>query len=200
LGFVTLLGALSASGSAGATVVRALDDEALVRGSEAIVAGSVASVVALAGPVDGPAIFTRIEIDVWQTFKALPEGAPARLTLLQTGGTLGERTLHVHGQARFEVGEPVLVFIERVFDGRLIPYGMAQGKFSLIERDGRMVAVRDVSGLAVAGRAPDGTLAIRAGESELPVALDLARLERLIERLATPRLVPPPATEPSRVR
>lgn len=196
-GLLLVAGLVGVPGRADATVARALDREALVRGSDAIVAGSVVSVRAEPGPEGGPEVLTRVEIEVWQTFKPLPGGAPARLTLLQTGGSLDGRTLLVHGQARFATGEQVLVFVERVHDGRLIPYGMSQGKFTLVARDGRTVAVRDLSELALVTPGRDGAPTIRSGAEVVPSELDLGDLERLIARLSALR---PAAPEPAGVR
>jgi len=183
-----------------ATVVAGLDREALVRGAEAIVAGVVTAVEAQPGPPGGPEILTRIEIEVWQAYKAPAGGTPPRLALLQTGGSLDGRTLHIHGQARFAVGERVLVFVERLADGRLVPHGMAQGKFTLVERDGRTVAVRDVRDLAFAHREADGRLVLGPAGPAVPVELDLAQLEALIARFAAPALQAPVAEPPRHVR
>ncbi len=191
---------LSVAPPATATVVAGLDREALVRDAEAIVAGVVTAVESEPGPPEGPAILTRIEIDVWQTYKAPPGGETARLTLRQTGGTLHGRTLHIHGQARFTVGEAVLVFAERLPDGRLMPFGMAQGKFTLVERDGRTVAVRDLRDLAFARRGAGGSLVVRADDPPVPVVFDLGELEALIARHATPELAPPAVEAPRHVR
>ena len=186
--------------TAAATVVLALDRESLVRGADAIVAGRVRTVQAVAGPDGGPAILTRVEIDVHQTYKALPEGPSDRLTLLQTGGTLGHRTLQVHGQARFSAGEPVLLFVERLSDGRLMPYGMAQGKFTLTEQGGRTLAVRDLADLSLAVRGPSGRLTFRTDDRQFPVRFDLSELEALIVRYADPAADASPTLELRDVR
>ena len=119
---------------------------------------------------------------------------------MQTGGSLNGKTLHIHGQARFSVGEAVLVFVERLSDGRLVPYGMAQGKFTLVERDGRTIAVRDVRDLAFARRDASGRLVMSPAGPAVPVELDLAELEALIARFSAPALQPSTIDPPRHVR
>ena len=187
--------------SASATVVAGLDREALVRGADGIVAGVVRSVRSVPGPATGPDIFTAVEIEVSQVYKDLPEASKGVVTLLQTGGTLGGKTLHIHGQAQFAKGEPVLLFIERLSDGRLMPFGMAQGKFTLQDHGDRMVAVRELDDLTFAPQGPDGRVLGAADPVRFPVRFELGELERMIAALTTPaaggELAPPQVDAPA---
>jgi hypothetical protein len=177
-----LLGACAVLGStlASATVVIGLDRTALIRGADGIVAGVVDHVRAIPGPKQGPEIMTRIDIRVEQTFLPIQGVTGPTLTLIQTGGTLHGRTMLVHGQAQFRRGERVLVFVERVSDGRLIPYGMAQGKFTIAEHDGHTVATRDLADLALATQDAEGYQRIGPAGKAFPVRFDLGELEAAI--------------------
>lgn len=190
--FAALLVALLAPAPASATVVAGLDREALVRGADGIVAGVVRSIRAVAGPADGPDILTSIEIEVTQVYKDLPEASKGVVTLLQTGGTLGTKTLHIHGQAQFAQGEPVLLFIERLYDGRLMPFGMAQGKFTLTDHRDGTVAVRTLDDLTFAPQGPNGRQLGAADPVRFPVRFELGELERLIADLTVPWAAPTP--------
>ena len=184
-------------GESEATVVVGLDKTALIQGADAIIAGRVMRVSAIAGPSGGPEIQTRVLIEVWQKYKDPASLVGAQLQLVQNGGTLGIRTLLIAGQARFRVGEPVLVFVERLTDGRLVPFGMSQGKLSLTDAEGSTVAVRDLSDVALATRTPDGALEIGPASARFPNRFSLAELERDIEALTRP-VAPVPAPGKSR--
>lgn len=181
-----ILAALLLPSIASATVVAGLDREALVRGADGIVAGVVRSVRAIPGPAQGPDILTAVQIEVSQVYKELPELVGGVLTLTQTGGTLGGKTLHIHGQATFTEGEPVLLFVERLFDGRLMPFGMAQGKFTLQDHGDKMVAVRQLEDLTFAPRGPAGLQLGAPDPVRFPVRFDLDELERMIAALTVP--------------
>ena len=187
LGALALGFALLPAPFASATVVAGLDREALVRGADGIYAGVVRSIRAVPGPAPGPEILTRIEIEVTQAFKALPEAAAGSLVLLQTGGTLRGKTLHVHGQAHFAVAEPpVLVFVERLVDGRLMPYGMAQGKFTLEDKGTRVLAVRELNDLTFATGGPGARVLGPADPLRFPLRFELSELEGLMARTLAP--------------
>ncbi len=178
---------IAAPAPAAATVVAGLDREALVRGADGIVAGVVTSVRAVAGPADGPDILTRIDVEISQIYKALPEAGQGTVTLLQTGGTLGGKTLHIHGQAQFTAGESVLLFIERLSDGRLMPFGMAQGKFTLVDKGDRTVAVRALDDLTFAAATIAGPRRLGPADPvRFPVRFELAELETMIVDLVDP--------------
>ncbi len=194
--FALLLAGVFAPAPATATVVAGLDREALVRGADGIVAGVVRSIRAVPGPDSGPDILTAIEIDVTQVYKPLAEAEKGTVTLLQTGGTLNGKTLHIHGQAQFAAGEPVLLFIERLSDGRLMPFGMAQGKFTLQDKGPQTIAVRELDDLTFAPQGPNGRELGAADPVRFPVRFELGELERMIAALTVPEAAPaaaPPA-------
>ena len=73
-------------------------------------------------------INTKVQIAVAETWK----GAPAtEFTVVQAGGTLGERAEQVDGQEPLEPGEEVVLFL--LFNARRqgVVIGSAQGKFKI---------------------------------------------------------------------
>lgn len=75
----------------------------------------------------------------------------SRLVVEQWGGTVGERTQVIPGDATFADGEEVLVFLRRI-PGRDVfaLAALAQSKYSLETRRGVLWAERDLSELAFA--------------------------------------------------
>ena len=126
------LGFLAAS-TALATTLIAADVPALARSADAIVIGTVVS----SNPrlsADGFRIVTDTEISVTEALKGQ---TVATLVVTEPGGIVGNLGQKVEGTATFEVGEEVVVFLDKRSD-RFRVTGMLQGKFRL-ERssDGR---------------------------------------------------------------
>lgn len=115
----------------------------------------------------------------------------ARFALTQLGGTVGEgqhqRATHVPGYARFTAGERVMLFLEPTSTGRLVPTGLAQGKYRLKgdPATGETMAYRDLEGLHMAGRGPVVHL---MGAPQDPNRLPLGQLLAIArgERPSTP--------------
>lgn len=64
------------------------------------------------------------------------------------GGVLGTRGSAISGAPTFELGEEVLVFLDREGKAGLrTPIGLAQGKFSIRVVNGKKLAFRDMEGL-----------------------------------------------------
>lgn len=86
-----------------------------------------------------------------------PTKTPTRLALTQLGGVVGEgdrrRGTEVPGYARFTVGERVMLFLEPTSTGRLVPTGLAQGKYVLKvdPATGETLAIRDTHDLHLVG-------------------------------------------------
>lgn len=123
---VAILASIAVIGSAAATTLLKLDLDGLVKHSELIVAGRVSEIKSAQ---EHGRIFTYISVEVSAQFK----GAPTKqVTFRQLGGRFGELVTYVPGQADFEKGEQVLIFLERPSPGvPLVVTGMAQGKFKL---------------------------------------------------------------------
>ena len=135
-----LIAALCVTASpANATVVRALTLPDLTRFADAVVRGKVVDIYTA---WTGPRLFTDVEIEVAECLKG--DCAPT-MTVRIHGGVGDEYVRHIAGQARFELGEQVLLFLEVTARGdEMRTTGMAQGKFRL--ENG--VASRDHVGLA----------------------------------------------------
>lgn len=90
--------------------------------------------------MDGPERFhteTRLKV-----LDDVRNGGPAEVTLLQLGGTLGARTVHVPGDADFAVGERALVFLHCREPLRCVLVSMGEGKQPVV--DGNQVVVHDM--------------------------------------------------------
>jgi len=126
---------------AGATSVMGVDLDQLTRQSDVVVHGTVKG-KASRWSGDGRRILTDVQIEVRESFK----GSPSRtVTVQQPGGVVGDIGQRVDGLATFEVGEEVVVFLERWGSQHFQVTGAAQGKFR-VERssDGtRAFAVPD---------------------------------------------------------
>ena len=106
-----------------------VSDDALARSSAAAVQGRVIDTRA-SWDTDAGTIYTFVTIEVANAWGL--EGAPARVVVKQLGGVVGDTAFVVGGQARFVVGEDVLVFLDvRPRDHTLSVAGLEQGKWVL---------------------------------------------------------------------
>ncbi len=125
--------------------LRTASDDALARSSAAAVRGRVAEVVSAWDPdVDG--LYTYVTIDVLRSWGL--DGSPTRVVVKQLGGVVGNTAFFVGGQARFEVGEEVLVFLDvRPRDRTLSVSGLEQGKWIMTgATDPAAAATRETGG------------------------------------------------------
>lgn len=108
-----------------ASMILALDLPALVERADAI---AVVDVVSARAGWDAAheRIVSTVELTVVESWKGAP--APAtRVTVVQSGGTVGDVTMVVSGMPRFSPGERALVFLHGPPE-RASVVGMAQGK------------------------------------------------------------------------
>ncbi len=106
---------------------RVVADDALARASAAAVQGRVLALDA-AWDAAADTIYTYVTLDVVRSWN-LP-GSPARVVVKQLGGVVGDVVFVVGGQARFEIGEEVLVFLDvRPRDRTLSVAGLEHGKW-----------------------------------------------------------------------
>ncbi|MGD9905192.1 MAG: matrixin family metalloprotease [Vicinamibacterales bacterium] len=146
-GAVVLVAVLAAFPRASAASLRVPADR-VAAASAAAVRGQV---VAMRAGWDGTAIYTYVTLDIRRQW-GLP-GAPRRVTVKQLGGTVGETALLVGGQARFAVGEDVLLFLEvRPRDRTLAVTALADGKWTSTADTAAMV--RAERGLDPTARRP----------------------------------------------
>jgi hypothetical protein len=156
---------------ASATSVVALDLPSLARTAELIVAGRVEAVVPYR---EGGRIYTRVTLRVAETLKPEAAGdARPEVSFSVHGGELDGLGQFVAGQARFEVGEQVVVFLTDL-GRRPTLLGMAQGKWAYDPARRGAELTPDVSGLAGLERlGADGRPV--APSPTTPVGLDAVR-------------------------
>ena len=153
---------LGLAGAASATVMVRASVEELTRASERVVYGRVASARArAAGPRGEGGIFTRVELEVEETWRG---PAAPRAVLWVHGGRVGARAMRVHGQATFEPGERVVVFLYDA-GGAWFPTAMSQGKWRV--EDGLARSAADEAALVTRGLEPAAAPA--------PMSLDALR-------------------------
>jgi hypothetical protein len=117
--------AIGLAGVAAATAMISADVDELTRRSDAVVRGTVQRAESR-WSADGRRILTDVEISVAEALKGSPG---KRVIVQQPGGVVGDIGQKVSGQASFQVGEEVVVFLGRHGDQRYQVTGMAQGKF-----------------------------------------------------------------------
>lgn len=141
----TAIAAVVLASTNAAASSRIVSDQDLARASAAAVHGRVVSIDAAWDPAANT-IYTRVALDVSQAWGL--SGTPARVVLKQLGGVVGGAALLVGGQARFEVGEDVFVFLDvRPRDRTLSVAGLEQGKWTLTAAaDSSAAMARDVRG------------------------------------------------------
>jgi hypothetical protein len=109
-------------------------------------------------------IYTETVIAVDETYKG--DGAPT-VRVVQPGGVVGNRRMHVHGAVQWKFGEEVLLFLEPLSRGRHRVAGFSQGRFD-IERDpatgSAFVVHPALDGIDLVG-APSGDGASGAGRA-----------------------------------
>lgn len=141
--------------TASAAVMTYMDIEDLVEDSDRIVHGEVEKRRTFRDDARGK-VFTHTTIDVTETYLGDEQSS---VTIEQFGGTYREQTHTIPGDAEFEEGEEVVVFLAENRGPSDSPHylvGLAQSKFTVFggdDHDKRLVR-RELSGLAL--RAKDG--------------------------------------------
>lgn len=142
------------AGAAQAATVRVLSPGAMADRSEVVF---VAKVTAQSSRWVSEArhVVTDTTFTVEQTAKG---SVPSVFVLTQLGGVVGEgahrRGTAVPGYARFAEGERVVLFLERTDSGRLVPTGLSQGKYRVVDEGGTQWAVRELGDLHLVGNRP----------------------------------------------
>jgi hypothetical protein len=124
-----------------ATTVVMLSDTDLTVDSRVIVTGRVASMIS-AWDDRGSMAWTYVEVATDRVLKGQSEST---IVLKQMGGTVGESGVFVSGQARFVIGERVLLYLNTLPDGTLHAAHGFMGKFSIVtDQTGREYVERSV--------------------------------------------------------
>jgi hypothetical protein len=113
-------------------------------------------VVARKAAWEGGQIYTSTHVDVLEMVKGQPE---RQIVVKQLGGVVGNLGMKVAGQASFEVGEEVVLFVKPGINA-LEVIGMAQGRYQVqVDPVSKLKLVgRDLSGLVFARRDASGKL------------------------------------------
>ena len=153
-----LLPLMLAATAEGASVVE-LSLPAHIAQSTAVIEARVDSARAVVGKPNGATnTLTTLRIE-----RVLQGEAPASITIRQIGGTLEGITTAVPGDAKFEVGAKVLVFVRKWDDGFWYLTALTQSVY-LIKGEGSKATVeRDFTGLSLFERGPDGRLVHKEG-------------------------------------
>ncbi|MET0342657.1 MAG: hypothetical protein ABW252_16750 [Polyangiales bacterium] len=131
-----------------ASVVEAMDLEALVREADEVV---VARVLKQESHYDAQ---QHIVTDYLMQVERVEKGSQqpgAAVTVRKLGGVVGERGMRISGEPSFEVGETVVLFGQRGGRTYLRPVGMAQGALRVFEQDGVQWARTATGGLSLRG-------------------------------------------------
>jgi hypothetical protein len=163
--------------SADASVVTAMNTEALVRASAAIVHAEVETTTVVAG---GREIETWVGLRLLESLKGA--GKRGHLTLRLPGGVTGTQVSLVHGIPTFEKGERVVVFATPLRSGALTVTGLFQGKYRVISEPGAEdQVVPDAGGGAEVVGAPSAS-------AREPLSRFLERVRALAKRHSGPTL------------
>ncbi len=164
---------LATVGTASATSVLRMETSDLAARADVIVHGVVVSHAARETQ-DG--IVTDVHVEVTRWIKGDDTGPVFDFTIY--GGIIGERGSAISGAPTYEEGEEILVFLDRPnrLDCRMA-IGLAQGKYSIRQENGRRVAYRNLEGLRLVD--PETGDVEEAGNEQ---GVDFARLLATIER------------------
>jgi hypothetical protein len=178
-GLVLLAVSVTASAT---TVISETLEEMAARAPVVVRATARQSQAAWSG--DNRRIWTWTELVVTERLKgSAAVSVSSTLLVKQPGGEVGKVGQGVAGVATFAPGEDCVLFLEPATDeaGTWVVRGLAAGKISVTDRQGRAVAVRDLSGLAFAKPGPADRVRLLQPEAELgPPEQLLARVRRAI--------------------
>ncbi|MGH2689497.1 MAG: hypothetical protein ACRDKW_11900, partial [Actinomycetota bacterium] len=125
-----------------ASVVVPIPDDDLIDGADAVVVGHVSRITSHEDTSGDISTYVTLGID--EVLKGALWGS--EITIREAGGGVGDRHAWVSANPEFEVGEPVLVFMDQRQDGTLRTYHLYLGKFTVVTdpASGDRVAVRTV--------------------------------------------------------
>jgi hypothetical protein len=152
LGFplLALMAALLPGRPAGASVILRQPVPQLARSADVVARGTVRETRPTLS-ADGRRIFTLVTLDVSEAWKGAP---PKQVQIRVHGGTYGDIGQIVQGEASFEPGQDVVVFLRKLGASAGTPRfqvaGMAQGKLTVhVDATRGELASQDLSGLEI---------------------------------------------------
>lgn len=188
MGFRLLLWTLLSLTAAHATLVPRLSLEQLATESESVVHGTVVRRWAAWGP-SRQFIWTHHEVRVVDVLKGR---AALTVVVSEPGGEIGDIGIAIAGAPRYEVGQEVVLFLDRTPIGYLRGAGWGQGNFAVVESPtDRSRTVRSAHGGAALIEAPQLVGAPPGVSRTAPASLNglsveecKKRLRRLLARFA----------------
>ncbi len=134
-------------------------------------------------------IWTHYELQVSDTMKGLPS---VKLVVSEPGGIVGETGMQIAGAPRYEVGEEVVLFLNRTPIGYLRSSGWGQGKFGVRSLGGAGPVVRSavagVSFVEAPGGQPAGLKKARTPVTSFS-GLELAEFKTRLRTLIRARAI-----------
>jgi hypothetical protein len=122
--------------TASATTWVVPDQEQMLAGADAVVLATVSNLRSVAA-FDGSQVNTEVTLRVHEGFKGAAAGD--QLTLVQTGGRVGDQQQWIFGSPEYALGETVLVYLKVGPDGVLHTHNLALGKMSArVANNGRV--------------------------------------------------------------
>ncbi len=188
-----------------ASIVLKLSDKQMVQKAARIVRGKVVRQYSKWGPKHRR-IYTYTVISVLEHLKGKPN--TQQVVIKQLGGSVGNIAMKVSGNARFQLGEEVLVFLEKIPHNSSNQHhvlAMAYGKFRILEdAQKRRYLVRELSNLSLASVDQKGRYRIKnAGKIlQKPLYLDnfVKKIRRYVLELKTKPLSPNPSLKLKKTR
>jgi hypothetical protein len=129
--FIFLGGLFLTFNNTQAILMRPLGIDELTRKADLIIRGTVLEKTSLRD--DTGRIYTRVNVRVSEVWKGtLPtNAAPDSLTVVQSGGTMGNVREEVSGDVQYDIGEEFVAFLVFNQRGEPVTIGLAQGKFHI---------------------------------------------------------------------
>lgn len=122
--------------TAGATTWIVPDQEEMMKDADAVVLATVSGIRGVAA-FDGSQVNTEVTLRVHEGYKGAAAGD--ELTLVQTGGRVGDLQQWIFGSPEYAMGETVLVYLKLGPDGVLRTHNLAIGKVSArVANNGRV--------------------------------------------------------------
>jgi hypothetical protein len=118
----------TAAGPARATTFAELSLEQYTDAATYVVEGTVTEVWTELDP-ESSYVWTRARVDVTDVLKG--HDLPSEIIVDSIGGTFGNYSMNIPGQAVFSEGEQIFVFLDKLSDDRLVPVSKFLGKYTI---------------------------------------------------------------------